>query len=537
MVDEAEIIVVGSGCSGAMAAQTLVESGAKVILLDVGTKNEIYTDNIPKQDFDSTMESNENYSDYFIGKDFESLNFNGEKSGAQLTPPRKHIVKHTGEFLKYISDSFSAVESLAYGGLGAGWGLGCCVYSDEEMELCKLNKNRMHQAYNIISSRIGISAENHDNATPYTIGMVSPHLPPLKLDESNYLLKRFKKKSALWNKKELFLGRPALALLSEDFQDRKACAYDDMHFYHDSGGSAYRPGLTIDKLIRKNNFIYISNQLVLKFLEVEDSVFIETLDIQTKERKQFKAKKLVLAAGALSTARIVLRSLNYKDKISFLCNPYTYYPCLNPFMAGKKIMKHKTGMAQLSIFHDEGLKKDNIAMASIYSYRSLFLFRLMNDIPLNYKDGKELLRFLLSGMVIMGIHHPDHYDRNRFLERVSDSDSVTEDAIKIEFSLSHEKKEQLKTREKKFTSLMRSLGAWPLKRVDPGMGASIHYAGTLPYSAEEKPLTLDANGKLHHTKNIYVADSSGFCFLPAKGLTFSLMANAHNVANHVLNKK
>jgi hypothetical protein len=32
------------------------------------------------------------------------------------------------------------------------------------------------------------------------------------------------------------------------------------------------------------------------------------------------------------------------------------------------------------------------------------------------------------------------------------------------------------------------------------------------------------------TKNVFVADGSGFKYLPAKGLTLTLMANAHLVA-------
>ena len=80
---------------------------------------------------------------------------------------------------------------------------------------------------------------------------------------------------------------------------------------------------------------------------------------------------------------------------------------------------------------------------------------------------------------------------------------------------------------------MRKLGYWSLKRVQPEMGASIHYAGTLPFGTRDNPFTLSKNGRLNGTKNIFVADSSGFTYLPAKGLTFSLMANAHRVTSEI----
>ena len=80
-----------------------------------------------------------------------------------------------------------------------------------------------------------------------------------------------------------------------------------------------------------------------------------------------------------------------------------------------------------------------------------------------------------------------------------------------------------------FTRALRSLGAWAIKRIQPGMGSSIHYAGTLPFAGDGRPFSLLSDGRLAGTRRVWVADGSGFRFLPAKGLTLSLMANAHLV--------
>ena len=78
------------------------------------------------------------------------------------------------------------------------------------------------------------------------------------------------------------------------------------------------------------------------------------------------------------------------------------------------------------------------------------------------------------------------------------------------------------------------LGCYAIRRIHPGHGSSIHYAGCLPFNDEEKKFTVSSSGKLNGTKNIFIADGSGFKYLPAKGITFSLMANAHLVAKNVL---
>ena len=86
---------------------------------------------------------------------------------------------------------------------------------------------------------------------------------------------------------------------------------------------------------------------------------------------------------------------------------------------------------------------------------------------------------------------------------------------------------------KKVKKFMGGLGAV----VPPGqahtrpMGASVHYSGTLPMSVESKPHTLTPNCRSREFGNLYFVDGTSFPFLPAKNLTFTLMANAARVAD------
>jgi choline dehydrogenase-like flavoprotein len=65
------------------------------------------------------------------------------------------------------------------------------------------------------------------------------------------------------------------------------------------------------------------------------------------------------------------------------------------------------------------------------------------------------------------------------------------------------------------------------------MGASVHYAGTLPMSVEDKPFTVTPGCRSRDVENLFVVDGSTFPFLPAKNITFSLMANAVRVAEEI----
>ena len=82
---------------------------------------------------------------------------------------------------------------------------------------------------------------------------------------------------------------------------------------------------------------------------------------------------------------------------------------------------------------------------------------------------------------------------------------------------------------------LRALGAV----IPPGMirilpkGASVHYAGTLPMSRSPIPLGSTPDGRSWDFPNLYFGDGATFPFLPAKNLTFTLMANAVRIARGI----
>lgn len=527
-----DFLVIGSGCTGAIAAQTLAEAGHTVLIIDGGQQDESEADKIPKENFTQLRRNDEQQEHYFLGKKFESIPDGKTGSGAQLTPARNFLTRETEKYLPLLSQQFSAIESLAVGGLGGGWGLGCCVFSDAELNRCGLDAAKMKTAYQTIADRIGLSG-SQDDATPFTSAHITNVQPAFGLDQPAAQLhaKYIRKKSTL-NANGFYLGRPALALLTQDKNGRKALQRRDMDFYDDFGNSAWRAWMLVNELKKKPNVQHESGWLVTRFHEEENGVVVNAQRIGSDEQKEFRARKLILAPGPLGTARIVLRSVNggREQQLPFLCNPYNYTPLLLPKLLGSTISEQHIGLAQLSLFHDETKKGDDVAMASLYSYHSLMLFRLLRETPLNFRDGRMAMRYLLPAIVIAGIHHPESRGDNQFVSLKHDASSPTHDQLHVVYQLSEQKKIRVSEREKKYRTALRKLGAYALKQVQPATGASVHYAGVLPFSETPQPFSLAPDGRLHFHSRTFVADGSGFNFLPAKGLTLSLMANAHNVA-------
>ncbi|MGL4596632.1 MAG: FAD-dependent monooxygenase [Bacteroidia bacterium] len=532
-MNRVDVLVVGSGCTGAMAAQTLVEKGVQVLMLDGGKTNQHQSDTTA---FIQQRITSETQHETFLGKNFESLPKDEIGTGAQLTPGRQHLIAEVEKFLPLISETFSPMESLAYGGLGGGWGLGSCVFSDQEMQLAGLPVTEMREAYQTVANRIGLSGTN-DDARLYTSSFIEGVQQATPTDDTaSFLLKKYAAKKEKFNQSGFFLGRPCLALLTEDKENRKSTQLRDMDFYDDDEKAAYRPWITIDALKKAANFSYEGGWLVTHFAENESGVDVEAQHLETGETKIFLCKRLVLASGVLGTARIVMRSHagGFETQLPILCNPYTYMPCIMPSRFGKTMPEKNIGFAQLGLFHDAGRRHDDVAMASIYSYRSLLLFRLIRETPLNTRDARTVLQYLLPAMLIAGIHHPEKYSDGQFLHLQKNASTPTNDMLHVAYERSEAQVSHTQAREKMYAQALRKMGAWKLKIVHPGHGSSIHYAGALPYSSTAKPFSLALNGLLHGTKYVYVADGSGMTFLPAKGLTLSLMANAHRIAKSLI---
>lgn len=532
MKNKFEYIIVGSGPSGAMAAQTLTEAGKEVAVLDVGNKDEKYSELFEDKDFRDLRKEDKSQIRYLLGDDFEALPPDDVKTGAQLTPSRKSMIKDVDKWLKTESVNFLPMESLGYGGLGAGWGLGSYVYSDKELQKCGLKPDEMKKAYQKISNRIGISAAD-DDIKNYVVGGLEDLQAPLKMDKSILkILRAYKKKQKAINSRNIFMGAPSMAFLSEDFNKRKATKYHDTDFYADYGKSAYRAQFTIDELKAKNNFNYIDRFLVLSFSEKGDFVKINCKNIDNGNEYIFEARKLILAAGAIGTGRIALRSLK-TNSLPILCNPYTYMPMLHFRMLGKTLGK-KTSMAQAMMIYDTNMQHNNIVSVALYTYRSLLLHKLIKEGPVNFKDGRGIFQSLQSAFVIAGIHHPDKYSEFKKMYLNADSNSPTGDVLKVDFKRAESELKAIKKHEREIKKVFIKLGVLPISKMNPGEGASIHYAGTLPFSKQEVAGNTDANGRLYGTENVYSADGSSFTYLPAKGITLSLMANAHRVAEKIL---
>lgn len=520
-----DCIVVGSGPAGVMCAQTLVEAGKNVLMIDAG-KSDVAEDPGWTDNFTSLRKNLGEQETLFLGNKMELLNLNSEKEFGQMTPQRQYVTGDTHSILPVSSSEFALLESFTTGGLGNAWGLGCFTFSEAELLKAKLHPQKITEAYEVVARRIGISY-SADDISAYTANGLSSLQPGIEIDDnSKEILRRYQKNKKQINGQAFYAGVPALALLTQPKDGRKPTDYTNMDFYYNFGSAAYRPSVTLKHLKKFSNFVHQRGVVITRFDEQENFVEVSGIEAGASQTIQFKTKNLVLACNVFGTARIALRSLQRFDKkIPVLSNAYSMLSTLQWSRLGKIPSDKKTSTAQLCLFFDEKHDHSYVPMASLYSYSSLMLFRLLKKLPLNFRDSRRILQYLQPAVVIAGIHHPSSSDDGGSAHLCTDGTLVV--------TYQNAGRNLIDATEKRFARVLRQLGCIPFKKIVPPRGASAHYAGTLPFSDNGALLSLSAEGLLSGTKNVFVADASGFHYLPAKGPTLTIMANAHTVALNV----
>jgi choline dehydrogenase-like flavoprotein len=532
-----DFVVVGAGLTGVQAAETLLDAGASVVMLDGGATGNPSLEPPADRTFLSLRTGDATQHRYFLGEHMEAVATPAGRPGSQLTPTRKFVMEGVERWLRFRSDSFTPMESLAQGGLGNAWGVGCYHFSDRDLESAGLPVAEIREGYQVIADRIGVQASD-DDTSAFCGGDVTGFQPVMEMDAAaGDLYARYRRRRDSMVRSGMYVGRPALAVLTQPKDGRRPINYDNMDFYTDQRETAYRPWITLNALKRNPRFEYRGDIVVTSFSEVPDGVDAHGFVMHGDERVPVtvRARKLVLCAGAIGSMRIVARSRNgIGHPFPILTNPCDYLLGVQTSRIGKPLGEKTSSFAQLAVFYrPPGENAVAYAGGSVYSYQALMLFRLAREAPLAFALSRDILQFLQTSLLMIGMTYPDWPAPGNFLKLVRDPDSPTGDVLTAEYELSARQ------------AMMRSKALGAIRRTFPSMGCIIassvrgkngfssHYAGTIPYSSEEREFTLAPDGRLHGTRSVYVADGSGFKFLPALGLSWTIMANAHRIARRL----
>ena len=105
--------------------------------------------------------------------------------------------------------------------------------------------------------------------------------------------------------------RRALELIPGGTQlvSRRPTRYADMDFWSDARTSVFRPRYLIEDMQDSPGFMYRNRRLVVSFREEEDGVRVLCRNTDGAGLTSYTARRLILCAGAIQSARIAMNAL------------------------------------------------------------------------------------------------------------------------------------------------------------------------------------------------------------------------------------
>ena len=515
-----DVIIAGSGSAGTFAAYML--QGTNTAVIDTGKTP-------PTSGFNGgnlyDLRKRQNLFEETIGNRFESLNNieRTELSPKVKSPLMQYVVEKVKDAPDIRSNNFHPVLSYAEGGLANAWGAQVYRLNNQDLESFPISAQDLEPYYDTLTQHIGISGTT-DDLKPFH-GSSKTLLPPLKLSSQGLdFLVRYQNRRSFFQKKHIYIGRPRLAILSVDHKGRKKHAYDNLEFFQPRLSSIYSPAFTLRSLVEKGRVRYLAGCFIERYEEKPDHVLVFSRDIDTGSGRTFHCKKLIICLGALNTARIVLHS-NQDDqtKLPILENPCSFTPLISFRRIGMPLEK-RSNSSQLNIFYSGPLWPKPV-VGMIYGLDGLLRSDMLFNFPLTVSGCIAAAKYLLPAMSLLQVFYPEEERESNYLKIDASGNLV------INY-------EPMKPGivERLLLKSFRRIGYYSIpsfiRYAEAGM--SIHYGGSLPMRKDPRNrYETHPDGRLKGSRHVYIGDSANFSQLPAKNLTFTIMANSMRIAEGV----
>ncbi len=478
---------------------------------------------------------------YFLGADNSGVLLPGEREEFYSIPPGKQYALQKVSGMPLRTRQFEPMFSFARGGLAQMWTGGCYPFNAAELAAFPFGADALLPYYTRIAQRIGINGTEDDlvDLIPLHDGLQVP----LRLDRhSARLLQRYQQqRTLLKDRYGCRMGRARQAVLSRDLGSRKACQYLGRCIWGCPTGALYTPASSLEDCLKSPDFTYHRDCRVTHFRYDESGRVraVEAVAPDGSAAREFAVETLVLAAGALGTTRLYLESVyRHSGEIlrlpGLMDNRQALVPFVNMSMVGHTSEPDSYQYNQLAMGLEEEVPEHYIHCL-VTTLKTALLHPVIEKFPFDLRTALYLFRNLHAALGVVNVNFHDTR-RDDCYATLDVTDGPAHPALVLHYQPPAEEPARIARTVWRLRKILRKLGCV----VPPGMvqvrpmGASVHYAGTLPMSTAALPRTVSADCRSHDFPNLYVADGASFPFLPAKNITFTLMANAARVADRLV---
>jgi len=527
--DPKELVIIGSGLAAFAATRAALDFKVRVTIIDIG---ELLPSSI--QDKVSAIDK-ENPST--ISKEvYAILSEDSVPSLNKRELPRKTLFGSKYFYREHqLLNNAQIPFSEAMGGYSVAWGAAVLPPSLNDLPGLNFNYEDLMNSIKELAPHINI---------PRIVDSLTPEFPnfssdgacdaPIKLSNSQtLLLENFCKLKRLAKSEQCLVGQSRVLTRR---LGNESCRYCGMCSFGCVYDAIFSSKIEIQKMQEAKQIDYFAGIRVTSVEQLEHGVKINAVDVSSGENVVFASETVFVAAGAVNSTKIALKSLNHtQEHIKF----HKTGGFVRPYFSLRKLgLDWPNQNTQANIFME--IKNTEISKYWIHSQVStpneiviLGLGFLKNS--LFQKLFSPFRNFVLKHLVLVmtNIHSEDgpYYDV-KLKEQGAVSEFVGSLEIPKDYSL-HEKKIDKLIRKKLSTIALLPI---PFTKKGVSNGPGYHIGCSLPMGGEG-PLSTNELGTLENQKDIHFIDTSVLPCIPATTIGLFTMANAHRITSRVLSAK
>lgn len=509
-----KIAIIGSGLTSLAAAKRLIENNFDVTILDVGKE-------LPKGINDLVKEASQTEPILWKKRTREKLSQNPtveeKKIPKKLLYGSDYMYSDELDFLNDKNKKIDAASTYAKGGYSKIWGAAMLPADIKDLDTWPVKTRNLDKHYKRVLQEMPLTGEDGDSE-------IFPNhknkLSTLRISpKSNYLYNKLKQNISKKNNFSCIKSR--LAIYGDDY--KKGCKYCGLCLNGCPYDLIFNSSIEFDNLIKKRKLKYINNAFVNSYIEENDFVKVFYKNLKTNSMVQMQFNKIFIAAGAIGSTLLFLKSNKiHNKKIKFLDSQKYVFPI---FSLRKFNININDSNTLCDIFIDFKIRKisnfwNHIQVSDLNDWITGKL-GLNNFKSIKFKLFKPILERLSIGWG--GLH--SKLSKNFFLVLSEDSSYKLLDEknlftklhiIKVLFFLL-------------FKNLKNKVIFLPYF-ISSNIGGGCHYGGSIPMKTKPKnAFEADMLGRPYNHKNVHIIDATILPSIPSTTIALLTMANADRI--------
>lgn len=519
--------VIGSGPAGVACARALLDQGRQVVMLDAGVTLEPERLGLVEK-LKSREPAEWNPADVAAYQ----AGMNPDVGGVplKLVFGSDFAYREADTHLGAYYDRVGLRPSFAKGGLSNVWGATMMPYLERDMAEWPFKPSALAPHYAAVLRFTGLSARRDDLLESFDLH--TNQATELRTSrQCQRLLDIMTRHREALARRGIRFGCSRLAVRGNSPSAVGGCVYCRLCMYGCPYGFIYTSADTVTELQTVPGFTYQPGAIVTSVRESADGVELVGYDRLTRQPLAWQGGRAFLAAGAIATTGILLRSLGAYDQTAWLKDSqYFLVPLLLLRRVRGATREWLHALSQIFLELAEPGGPDTTAHIQLYSNNDLISQAVGKAFgPLQRPLG-FLVRDLQERMIVaQGYLHSKH--SSRIAVRLRKNNARGQECLELRAELNASARRQARKLVFQLCKQARRIGAMPLPIMlniaEPGRG--FHSGGSFPMTTDPRGFQTDLLGRLPGWKRVHAVDASVFPSIPATTITFSVMANAHRI--------